>query len=65
MNVFIIIVIGSMNAPVLVPLNGESDPLDIAIKELAAKKIPLVVRRYLPGTSSSRNNLLIWETLSD
>ncbi|CDZ96762.1 dna-directed rna polymerases and iii polypeptide [Phaffia rhodozyma] len=41
----------SMNAPVLVPLNGESDPLDIAIKELAAKKIPLVVRRYLPDGS--------------
>lgn len=40
-----------MNAPVLVPLNGESDPLDIALKELQAKKIPLVIRRYLPGAS--------------
>ncbi len=38
-----------MNAPVLVPLEGESDPLEIAIKELKAKKIPLTVRRYLPG----------------
>ncbi|BGP38910.1 subunit common to RNA polymerases I, II, and III [Rhodotorula kratochvilovae] len=38
----------SMNAPVLVPLEGESDPLQIAEKELAAKKIPLVVRRFLP-----------------
>lgn len=40
----------SMNAPVLVPLEGETDPLEIATKELKAKKIPLVVRRYLPGT---------------
>ncbi|KAL7417758.1 RNA polymerase Rpb6, partial [Mrakia frigida] len=41
----------SMNAPVLVPITTESDPLEIAIKELAAKKIPLVVRRYLPDGS--------------
>ncbi|KAK9451843.1 DNA-directed RNA polymerases I [Limtongia smithiae] len=38
----------SMNAPVLVDLEGETDPLQIAMKELAQKKIPLVVRRYLP-----------------
>ncbi|EXJ87100.1 DNA-directed RNA polymerase I, II, and III subunit RPABC2 [Capronia epimyces CBS 606.96] len=38
----------SMNAPVLVDLEGETDPLQIAIKELNQKKIPLVVRRYLP-----------------
>lgn len=36
------------NAPVLVDLEGETDPLMIAIKELREKKIPLVVRRYLP-----------------
>ncbi|ODN73361.1 hypothetical protein, variant [Cryptococcus amylolentus CBS 6039] len=41
----------SMNAPVLVPVEGESDPLEIALKELAAKKIPLVIRRYLPDNS--------------
>jgi len=41
----------SMNAPVLVPLEGESDPLEIAIKELKARKIPLTVRRYLPDGS--------------
>jgi len=41
----------SMNAPVLVPLDGESDPLQIAIKELAQRKIPLIVRRYLPDGS--------------
>ncbi|MCJ1272432.1 DNA-directed RNA polymerases I II and III subunit RPABC2 [Puttea exsequens] len=38
----------SMNAPVLVDLEGETDPLQIAIKELREKKVPLVVRRYLP-----------------
>ncbi|KAI9823930.1 MAG: DNA-directed RNA polymerases I II and III subunit RPABC2 [Thelocarpon impressellum] len=38
----------SMNAPVLVDLEGETDPLQIAVKELREKKIPLVVRRYLP-----------------
>ncbi|KAJ5084847.1 hypothetical protein NUU61_009426 [Penicillium alfredii] len=38
----------SMNAPVLVDLEGETDPLQIAMKELNQKKIPLIVRRYLP-----------------
>ena len=38
----------SMNAPVLVDLEGETDPLQIAIKELRAKKIPLIVRRFMP-----------------
>lgn len=41
----------SMNAPVLVPIEGETDPLDIAMKELAAHKIPLIVRRFLPDGS--------------
>lgn len=41
----------SMNAPVLVDIEGETDPLQIAMKELNAKKIPLVVRRYLPDGS--------------
>ncbi|KAK9322431.1 DNA-directed RNA polymerase [Lipomyces orientalis] len=41
----------SMNAPVLVDLEGETDPLQIAMKELAQKKIPLIVRRYLPDGS--------------
>lgn len=38
----------SMNAPVLVDLEGETDPLQIAMKELNQKKIPLIIRRYLP-----------------
>lgn len=42
---------GSMNAPVLVPLDGETDALQIAIKELSQRKIPLIIRRYLPDGS--------------
>ncbi|EGP92357.1 uncharacterized protein MYCGRDRAFT_33005, partial [Zymoseptoria tritici IPO323] len=38
----------SMGAPVLVDVESETDPLQIALKELREKKIPLVVRRYLP-----------------
>lgn len=38
----------SMQAPVLVDLEGETDPLQLAIKELREKRIPLVIRRYLP-----------------
>lgn len=41
----------SMNAPILVPLEGETDPLEIAIKELSQSKIPLIIRRYLPDGS--------------
>jgi len=33
----------------MVELDGEYDPLDIALKELRAKKIPFTVRRYLPN----------------
>ncbi|KAI1910578.1 subunit common to RNA polymerases I, II, and III [Ophidiomyces ophidiicola] len=38
----------SMNAPILVDIEGETDPLQIALRELNQKKIPLIVRRYLP-----------------
>ncbi|KAF7728617.1 DNA-directed RNA polymerases I, II, and III subunit RPABC2 [Apophysomyces ossiformis] len=38
----------SLNAPVQVELDGESDPLVIAMKELREKKVPLIVRRFLP-----------------
>ena len=41
----------SMNAPIMVDLEGETDPLKIAIKELKEKKIPINVRRYLPDNS--------------
>lgn len=38
----------SMNAPVMVDLDGETDPLEIAAKELREKKVPFTIRRYLP-----------------
>jgi len=41
----------SMDAPVLVPLQGEMDPLEIAQKELDYKLIPMIIRRYLPDGS--------------
>ena len=41
----------SMNAPVMVELEGETDPLQIAMKELKARKIPIIIRRYLPDGS--------------
>jgi DNA-directed RNA polymerase I, II, and III subunit RPABC2 len=40
-----------MNAPVMVELEGETDPLVIAMKELKQKKIPIKIRRYLPDNS--------------
>ena len=41
----------SMNAPVMVDIAGETDPLKIAEKELREKKIPIIIRRYLPDGS--------------
>jgi len=41
----------AMCAPVMVELEGEIDPLQIAMKELKAKKIPIIIRRYLPDGS--------------
>lgn len=41
----------SMNAPVMVELDGETDPLHIAMKELKERKVPLIIRRYLPDGS--------------
>lgn len=41
----------SLNAPVMVQLDGESDPLVIAMKELKEKKIPLIIRRFLPDNT--------------
>ncbi|THF96213.1 hypothetical protein TEA_000917 [Camellia sinensis var. sinensis] len=43
--------ISSMNAPVMVELEGETDPLEIAMKELRQRKIPFTIRRYLPDGS--------------
>ena len=41
----------SMCAPIMVELENETDPLQIAMKELKARKIPLILRRYLPDGS--------------
>lgn len=41
----------SMNAPVMVEVEGETDPFQIALKELRERKIPLIVRRFLPDGS--------------
>ena len=41
----------SLGAPVLVELGGEVDPLEIAMKELKARKVPIIVRRYMPDKS--------------
>eukprot|EP00928_Gymnodinium_smaydae_P046991 TRINITY_DN31334_c0_g1_i1.p2 TRINITY_DN31334_c0_g1~~TRINITY_DN31334_c0_g1_i1.p2 ORF type:complete len:121 (+),score=34.01 TRINITY_DN31334_c0_g1_i1:98-460(+) len=38
----------SMNAPVCIELEGETDPLLIAEKELQQRVVPFVIRRYLP-----------------
>ena len=47
----------SMNAPVMVDILGETDPLKIATKELRERKIPMVIRRYLPDGSYEDWNL--------
>lgn len=41
----------SMNAPVMVDIENETDPLKIAMKELRERKIPIKIRRYLPDGS--------------
>jgi len=38
-----------MGAPILVNLEGETDSLEIASKELKERVIPITIRRYLPN----------------
>ena len=40
-----------MNAPVTVNIGDETDPLKIAQIELRERKIPTIIRRYLPDNS--------------
>ena len=47
----------SMNAPVMVDIGNETDPLKIAMKELRDRKIPMIIRRYLPDGSYEDWNL--------
>jgi len=41
----------SMGAPSTVPLDGETDCLRIAQKELQQRKLPIIVRRFLPDNT--------------
>ncbi|XP_071737818.1 DNA-directed RNA polymerases II and V subunit 6B-like [Rutidosis leptorrhynchoides] len=41
----------SMNAPPQIELEGETDPLEIALKELRQGKLPFTIRRTLPDGS--------------
>uniref|UniRef100_A0A914XUE7 RPB6 homolog n=1 Tax=Panagrolaimus superbus TaxID=310955 RepID=A0A914XUE7_9BILA len=41
----------AMGAPVMVEMEGETDPLEIARKELKEQKVPIIIRRYLPDGS--------------
>lgn len=41
----------SMNAPLMVDPANETDPLKLAMKELRERKIPMIIRRYLPDGS--------------
>jgi DNA-directed RNA polymerase I, II, and III subunit RPABC2 len=42
----------SKNAPLLIePSEGETDPYILAEKELSLKKVPFIVRRFLPDGS--------------
>lgn len=38
----------SLNAPVMVELEDETDPFQIALKELRERRIPLTIRRFMP-----------------
>uniref|UniRef100_A0A6T8PCF3 Uncharacterized protein n=1 Tax=Hemiselmis andersenii TaxID=464988 RepID=A0A6T8PCF3_HEMAN len=42
----------SMNAPVMVDVGKDTDPMKIAMLELAARKIPFIIRRTLPNGTS-------------
>ena len=41
----------SYNAPVMVQLEGEVDPLTIAEKELRSRAVPFIIRRFLPDNT--------------
>ena len=41
----------SVERVVMVDLDGETDPLRIAEKELRERKIPIIIRRFLPDGS--------------
>ena len=50
----------SMGAPILINLEGETDSLEIALKELKNRIIPIVIRRYLPCGNGQDQELESW-----
>ena len=50
----------SMNAPVMVDIGDETDPLKIAMKELRDGKVPIIIRRYLPNHSPEAPSFEDW-----
>eukprot|EP00039_Didymoeca_costata_P013177 m.196297 g.196297 ORF g.196297 m.196297 type:complete len:113 (+) comp15698_c0_seq1:118-456(+) len=50
----------SMNAPVMVDIGDETDPLKIAQKELRDRKIPIIIRRYLPDHTKDSPSYEDW-----
>ena len=55
----------SKNAPLMISPNpGESDPYKLAERELAERKIPFIIRRYLPDNTYEDwkvSELTYWE----
>jgi DNA-directed RNA polymerases I, II, and III subunit RPABC2 len=41
----------SLNSQAMVPTNGETDPLRIALMELRARKLSMIIRRHLPDNT--------------
>jgi DNA-directed RNA polymerase subunit K/omega len=50
----------SMNAPIMVDIGEETDPLKIASKELRERKIPIIIRRFLPDHSPETPSFEDW-----
>ena len=46
-----------MAEPVIFKLNGETDPLQIALNELKAKKIPIIIRSHMPDKSYENRSI--------
>jgi DNA-directed RNA polymerase subunit K/omega len=55
----------AMCAPVMVELEGETDPLVIAMKELKQRKIPLIIRRFVCKKKEEADERLQFRTLQN
>lgn len=54
----------SLSAPVMIDIDGETDALAIANRELREKKIPLIIRRFMPDNSYEDWKLRLVSTLT-